>query len=72
MRAPEKHWVMQDCNWASQCDENRSFAAIRQELCCDRQASAHGSALALPTAKADTARTASKALPTDFTDFTAA
>jgi hypothetical protein len=63
---------MQPCNWASQRAENKSFAAIRQALCWERQASAQGSAIAFSTAMVDSARAASKANPADLIDANAA
>jgi hypothetical protein len=59
---------MHACNWASHRGENRSFAAMRQSLCCERQAMAHGSALAGPLAKAKVVRMAATAIPLPFID----
>jgi hypothetical protein len=58
---------MHPCSAASQRGENSSFAFIRQALCCDRQASAQGSASAdSAIASASTVKAATYANPFDL------
>ncbi|CCB67028.1 protein of unknown function [Hyphomicrobium sp. MC1] len=62
-RPAEKHWLMQACSCASQRGVYKSLVAMRQALCCERQAMAQGSAFAAFPAKAKKIRTARTAIP---------